>query len=226
MNTHPGFPYPLYLVISTADCLGKDPLWVAEEAILGGAGVIQLREKHLAFPGFLKLARRLKQVTDRHGVPLIINDNLAVAREINAFGIHVGNRDIPPTRIRRDWRPDCCIGYSVEYLWQLDTAEAARADYFGVSPVFNTPTKTDTVSEWGLDGIAALRKRATKPLVAIGGMNAANAQQVAEAGADSIAVVSAICGAASPREAAAGIRHAFSGDRHPPILSGKKADIK
>ncbi len=199
---HPDFPYPLYLVISSADCLGKDLLQVAEQALKGGVDIIQLREKRLINADFLKLARKLKRITDRHNVPLIINDNVEVAREVEAFGVHVGNQDTPPSQVKENWASAACIGYSIEYIWQLEKQEAHIADYLGVSPVFSTPTKTDTVTEWGTEGLSSIRKASSKPLVAIGGINLTNIKKVVEAGADSIAVVSAICGAKDPGQAA------------------------
>ncbi|SEL01847.1 thiamine phosphate synthase [Parapedobacter koreensis] len=196
------FPYHLYLVISEADCRGRDPLWVAEEAILGGVDIIQLREKHVATDVFLDKAAQLKQVTDRHRVPLIINDSLTVAMAVGAFGIHVGQQDTPPSEVRRVW-PDCqLLGYSIEQQEQLQSRETAAADCLGVSPIFSTATKTDTVTEWGIAGIRQLRGLTDKPLIAIGRMNAGNAREAIRAGADCIAVVSAICAADSPRKAA------------------------
>ncbi len=202
MPDRSAFPYLLYLVISAQNCRGRSLFSVAEEAISGGVDIIQLREKTLDHASFLRQALLLKEITDRYRVPLIINDNLAVAKAIGAFGIHVGNNDMPPSEVRRQW-PDCRnIGYSVEYLHQLETAETATADCLGLSPVFSTPTKTDTVTEWGLDGIARIRSLTDKPLIAIGNMNAQNAASVIRAGADSIAVVSAICAADQPQQAA------------------------
>jgi thiamine-phosphate pyrophosphorylase len=198
----PRFAYRLYLVISEACCPHRNYLEVAEEAIRGGVDIIQLREKGLPATDVIAKAKTLKKMTDRHGIPLIINDNLDVARHIGAFGIHVGSRDVSPTVIRESW-PQCrCLGYSVESLEQLEGAAAAAADYLAVSPVFRTETKTDTVTEWGLNGLATIRSMSTKPLVAIGHMNAGNAAAVTRAGADCIAVVSAICSAPDPREAA------------------------
>ena len=100
----------------------------------------------------------------RYGVPLIINDNLTVAQRAGAAGLHVGNHDLPPTQVRAQW-PGCgLLGYSIEYEAQLHTPEAAAADYLGISPVFRTPTKTDTVTEWGLAGVQAIRAATAKPL--------------------------------------------------------------
>lgn len=202
---HP-FQYRLYLVVAEENCGGKSMPALVEQAILGGVDIVQLREKKIADPELIKRALQLQEVLAKHNVPLIINDNLQVAMQVNAYGIHVGNTDLPPTQIKSLW-PTCnSIGYSIEYLTQLETAESQAADYLGISPVFATPTKTNTVTQWGLDGISKIRSLTTKPLVAIGNMNAGNAYDIIKAGADCIAVVSAICSAADPLKAAHEIR--------------------
>ena len=205
MDNH--FPYRLYLVVSEEACVGRDLLWVTEQAIKGGVDVVQLREKHLSSTDFTNSALRLKELLNKYNVPLIINDNIEVAKACNAAGIHVGNSDTPPSKIKQLW-PECgTVGYSIEYLEQLYTPEIEYSDYLGVSPVFSTLTKTDTVTEWGLEGILNIRALTSKPLVAIGSMNADNARNVIRAGADCLAVVSSICGAEDPAKAAEAIRN-------------------
>ncbi|MDI3320388.1 thiamine phosphate synthase [Pinibacter soli] len=200
------FPYRLYLVISEDACNGQPLNKVAEMAILGGVDIIQLREKFDTSEVFLKKAMSLQEVLYKYNVPLIINDNLDVARRSKAYGIHVGNSDLPPTVIREGW-PECqCLGYSIEYLKQLISKETLVSDYLGISPIFDTLTKRDTVTQWGLAGLRQIRGITDKPLVAIGNMNAQNAYDVMKAGADCLAVVSAICGAADPEKAAGEIR--------------------
>lgn len=200
------FPYRLYLVLSEADCHGKSYLDVAEQAILGGVDIIQLREKNLNNATFLERALRLQEVLVQYNIPLIINDNLEVALEAKAFGIHVGNNDLSPSYIRSVW-PDCqSIGYSIEYLHQLQNKECQFADCLGISPVFKTRTKQDTVTEWGLLGITQIRELTSLPLIAIGNMTADNTYEVIKAGADCIAVVSAICQAQDPMKAASLIK--------------------
>ena len=202
MKTSDSFPHKLYLVISESDCQGRSLLDVAQQAILGGVDIIQLREKVDHIDTFIKKAHALKEITDKYDIPLIINDNLQVAKRVQAQGIHVGNSDMQPTIIRKEW-PSCTyLGYSIEYLEQLQNAQATVSDYFGVSPVFRTATKPDTVTEWGLNGIRQIRELTTKPLVAIGNIHLGNAKSVMNAGADCIAVVSAICAAHHPEKAA------------------------
>ena len=199
------FPYKLYLVISEEACAGRDIAWVTEQAVLGGVAIVQLREKHKNTADFIAVALKLKRLLDSYNVPLIINDNIDVALAVNAAGIHVGNNDIQPSAVKQLW-PQCVIlGYSVEYIHQLSGDQIQYADYIGVSPVFSTPTKTDTVTEWGLKGISQIKTLTDKPLVAIGNINAENAYNVINAGAGCLAVVSAICAAHDPRKAAAAI---------------------
>ena len=203
MNVHPLFPYQLYLVISEADCKGASFLEVAEAAILGGVEIIQLREKNIDTELFFKKARLLKEITDKYQVPLIINDNVCVAELASSAGIHVGNHDAAPFYLRQQpFCQDKIIGYSVESLSQLQNEHVSVSDYLGISPVFTTPTKTNTITEWGLNGITQIRTLTEKPLVAIGNIGLKNAREVIRAGANCIAVVSAICGAYNPQKAA------------------------
>jgi len=203
------FPYKLYLVVSEEACRGRDILWVTEQAVKGGVDLVQLREKQKSVAEFTALAIRLKVLLDNYNVPLIINDNVEVAIAVGAHGVHVGNSDMPPSHIKQLW-PDCpLLGYSIEHLEQLSGTEVHYADHLGISPVFSTPTKTDTVTEWGLDGITQIRILTDKPLVAIGNVNATNARAVMKAGADCLAVVSAICAADDPRQAAIDILSAI-----------------
>jgi thiamine-phosphate pyrophosphorylase len=201
------FPYRFYLVLSEASCRETDFLDVAEQAVKGGVDIIQLREKTANTVEFLDKALRLQDRLSKYQVPLIINDNLDVAIQAGAYGIHVGNHDIAPQVIRSRWKDCPCLGYSIEYIEQLDSLDTQVSDCLGISPVFQTSTKTDTVTEWGIEGIETIRKRTDKPLIAIGNMNADNVYEVIKAGADCIAVVSAICSAENPFQAAYKIRN-------------------
>ena len=201
------FPYRLYLVISEQSCLHHNYIHVAEQAISGGVDIVQLREKNATTSAFIEKALRLQDVLHKHNVPLIINDNLEVAQKVNAYGIHVGNNDVKPSFIHSVWKECKSIGYSIEYLEQLQNEETKLADCLGISPVFNTTTKTDTITEWGLEGIRKIRTLSDKPLIAIGNMNTYTTYGAIKAGADCIAVVSAICGAQNPMKAAFEIKN-------------------
>ncbi|MGO3285869.1 MAG: thiamine phosphate synthase [Mesonia sp.] len=201
------FPYKLYLVISEEACLHDHFLKVAEQAVKGGVDLVQLREKETSTTAFQQKAFQLKEILDRYNVPLIINDNLEVAKKVEAFGVHVGRSDLPPTQILQKWKNINCLGYSIEDENQLYTKETEAADYLGISPVFKTPTKTDTITEWGLSGVRHIRSITQKPLVAIGLMKVENAQKVIKAGANCLAVVSAICASKNPAKAAEQLRN-------------------
>ncbi len=202
MPIHPDFPYPLYLVISEKDCVNMDWLQVAEEAILGGVDIIQLREKNLSHAAYLKKARALKKITDHYQVPLIINDAQDIAVEIQAWGVHVGLSDTQPLAIVEKYGDQLKIGWSLEYKNQLESPQMNATHHLGLSPIFKTDTKTNTVTTWGFEGIKEIKCLTDKPLIAIGGMNPSNARQAFEAGADSVAVVSAICSSTDPRKVA------------------------
>jgi len=193
------FDYPLYLVLSESNCLYFPWIEVARQAILGGVKVIQLREKECSTKEYLERAKKLKQLTDLHGVPLIINDSAQVAIESGAWGVHVGQNDIPPYEIIKMKNAPQCIGWSLEDEKQLqDKKNMDCVTYLGISPVFVTPTKRNTITEWGIDGLRKLRRETACPLVAIGGIKATNTSEILHAGADSIAVVSAICSSQNP----------------------------
>jgi len=192
----------LYLVTDRALCGGRPLEEVAALAVAGGAACVQLREKDLSTRAFVDLARSLKAVLAPLGAPLLINDRLDVALAAEADGVHVGQQDMPCEVVRRFLGPRAIIGLSVETWEDVERAQDQPVDYLGVSPVFPTPTKTDTKAAWGLEGIARIRAFSRHPLVAIGGLNAANAAQAVLAGAGGIAVVSAICASPDPRSAA------------------------
>ncbi|SMC27942.1 thiamine-phosphate diphosphorylase [Andreprevotia lacus DSM 23236] len=200
----------LYLVTDEAACNGRDLLDVVAEAVAGGVRCVQLREKHLGTTAFLARARAMKALLAPLGIPFIINDSIDIAMAVQADGVHVGQHDAHVTDIRHIW-PDAIIGLSVENPAQLQAATALDVDYLGISPLFATATKPDAAPPWGLDGLRHIRAQTTLPLVAIGGIDTDNAADVLAAGADGLAVVSAICSAPSPRAAAAALAASLSG---------------
>lgn len=192
----------LYLVTDRRLANGRALESIVAAAIAGGVSLVQLRDKHCATDELIALAERLLAVSAPRGIPLIINDRVDVALAVGADGVHLGQTDMPYTQARALLGPDKLIGLSVETLEQALAANALDIDYLGVSPIFSTPTKTDTQGQWGLAGLAELRAASPHRLIAIGGMHAGNAQAVIKAGADGLAVVSAICAAANPAQAA------------------------
>ncbi len=203
------FDWRLYLVTDRALAHPRHLEEVVVDAVRGGVTAVQLREKNCSAREFIGLAKHLKAVLPR-GVPLIINDRLDVALAAGADGVHIGQSDMPYEDVRRLAGADFLVGLSVESMEQALAAERLGATYLGISPVFATPTKTDTGEPWGLEGLRELRAKSKHVLVAIGGISAANARSVIDAGADGIAVVSAICGAPDPEAAARELRRAFS----------------
>ncbi|MFD2035321.1 thiamine phosphate synthase [Belliella marina] len=200
------FPYRLYLVTDEQACLGRDFFWVVEEAIKGGVDIVQLREKELSLDSFIQKAEKLKTLCDRYNVPLIINDNILVAAKVQSFGVHLGQSDEPLERVWELLGTNFPIGISVESMEDLEKPSSKKAWYLGVSPIFSTPTKEDTISEWGLEGLAKLRSLTNKKLVAIGNVKTQNAKEIISHGADCLAVVSGICSAVSPAVAAESFR--------------------
>jgi thiamine-phosphate pyrophosphorylase len=171
-------------------------------ALQGGATCIQLREKDASTRDFVEEAQRIKAVMAPFRASLIINDRIDVALAVGADGVHIGQQDMPCEIARKLMGPRALIGLSVETWEDVERAATLDADYLGVSPVFETPTKTDTKGHWGLEGLRRIKTATRLPLVAIGGLNTANAADVILAGADSIAVISAICAADDPYQAA------------------------
>lgn len=192
----------LYLVTDRDLSLGRDIEWVVSEAVKGGVSIVQLREKDCPTRKFVELARRLKALLSPLGVPLIINDRVDVALASDADGVHIGQSDMLYADARRLLGKDKVIGLSVETMEELYEANNLPGlDYVAASPVFSTATKTDTAKPFGLDGLKAVARESSLPVVAIGGMNRKTVANAKKCGADGIAVVSAIVSAESPKEA-------------------------
>jgi thiamine-phosphate pyrophosphorylase len=196
----------LYLVTDQSLTRGRLLADVVAAAVQGGVSCVQLREKHLGTRDFLAQALLLKTLLAPLRVPLVINDRIDIALACGAEGVHLGQSDLPVAEARKLLPPEVFIGWSVESMDEVLQSAALPVDYLGVSPVFATPTKTDTAPAWGLDGLARVRAATRLPLVAIGGIHAGNARNVLRAGADGLALVSALCAADDPQAAAAGIR--------------------
>jgi len=169
-----------------------------------------LREKTASTRDFVTLACALNDLLTPLGVPLVINDRIDVALACGAQGVHLGQSDMSPEHARRVLPPEVFIGWSVETPDDVQRAVSLPVDYLGVSPVFATPTKTDTAPPWGMDGLRQVRALTRLPLVAIGGIHVGNAAQVLAAGADGLALVSALCSADDPCAAAQAFQPFFA----------------
>jgi thiamine-phosphate pyrophosphorylase len=195
----------LCLVTDRTMLAGRRLTDVVAAAVQGGVTMVQLREKTIATRDFLELAHALKALLAPLGVPLLINDRLDIALAAGADGVHVGQDDMPVAILRQWLGPRAVIGLSITSLAQVAGDDVAQADYLGVGPIFPQSTKPDATSPIGLEGLAAVRRAVAKPIIAIGGVAKANAAAVHAAGADGLAVVSAIMTAADPCRAAAEI---------------------
>lgn len=191
----------LYLVTERSMLRGRDLTDVVMQAVEGGVTMVQLREKDISTREFIELAQALKSVLMRTRVPFIINDRVDVALAVDADGVHIGQSDMPYDIARRMLGSDKIIGLSVENFAEIEEANRLDVDYIGVSPVFATPTKTDTAMPFGLDGLREAVRRSLHPSVAIGGINMSNFRSVLSTGTNGIAVVSAIMDSDNPREA-------------------------
>lgn len=192
----------LYLVTDSTLCKGRTLQDVVAAAVRGGVTCVQLREKELGTREFVARAQALKSLLAPLNIPLVINDRIDVALACQADGVHLGQSDMPVDLVRKILPLQVFIGLSVENDQDIAQAIGMDVDYLGISPVFATPTKTDTQTPWGLAGLQRARAMTALPLVAIGGINAGNAAQVSHCGADGLAVVSAICAADDPASAA------------------------
>ncbi|EKO3454348.1 thiamine phosphate synthase [Vibrio fluvialis] len=198
-------PYTLYLVTDDQQDLST-LCRVVKQAIAGGVSLVQVREKQGDVRTFIERAAAVKAVLSGSGVPLIINDRVDVALAVDADGVHLGQSDMPATLARQLLGPDKLIGLSVENEQQFEQAQSLPVDYLGLSAIFATPTKTNTVKHWGLDGLNWAMARSRLPMVAIGGLNTSNIGAVAQTGVQGIALVSAISHAPDPQQAARDLR--------------------
>lgn len=214
MNTHRILPdqLRLYLVTDQPSLRGRQLLDVVRAAVQGGVSCVQLREKSLCTRDFVAQALAVKALLSPLDVPLVINDRIDVALACQAQGVHLGQSDMPVTIARQMLPPEVFIGLSVENPGDVERAAAQAVDYLGVSPIFATPTKTDTAPPWGLEGLRQVRAMTDLPLVAIGGIHLTNALDVLQAGADGLAVVSAICSTDDPALAAQSLRQLIAAD--------------
>lgn len=197
----------LYLVTDRDLGRGRALADVVQQAIAGGVTAVQVREKEIGARAFIQEARAVQEVLAGTGVPLYINDRVDIALAVEADGVHVGQDDLPVAEARRLVGPKMLVGVSVATEEEARQALADGADYVSVSPVFLTPTKPDAEKDVGLQGVTRIRRALPDtPVLAIGGIDPSNARAVVEAGADGVAVVSAIMSVDDPTEASRRIR--------------------
>lgn len=181
----------LYAVTDRAWAGEKSLYRQIEEALKGGVTLLQLREKNLSEQAFQEEAVAVRDLCHDYQVPLIINDNVEVAKKSGADGVHVGITDAPVAEIRREMGEGFIIGATAKTVEQAREAEAAGADYLGVGAVFPSPTKTEAI-RITKEQLVEIRQSTSLPIVAIGGIGYANLGELAGSGVDGVAVVSAI----------------------------------
>jgi thiamine-phosphate pyrophosphorylase len=205
------FPKGIYLVADTGLLPDRAQLLnVIRLALAGGIASVQLRAKALSLAQFTALAREVQGLTQAAGIPLIINDAWEVALAIGADGLHIGQGDLPYQEARACLGNTAIIGLSVEHLNQVEQAFYPGLDYVAASPVFSTPTKTDTAPALGVKGLSFLVDHSPIPVVAIGGINLTNVGEIARYGGHAAAVVSAICAADDPLSATRDLVNTFN----------------
>ncbi|SHN87374.1 thiamine-phosphate pyrophosphorylase [Geodermatophilus obscurus] len=214
------FDPTLYLVTDTALSAPRPVADVVRAAVAGGVTTVQVRDKTASRRELLELTRAVQAaLADRPDVALWVNDALDVALLAGADGVHVGQDDLPPAEVRALLGPGRLLGFSVSSVAELDVARALPAgtvDLVGIGPVWTTPTKPDAGGALGPDGVRALAAAARAAgcsTVAIGGIDAARAAEVAATGVDGVCVVSALCTAPDPAAAARRLRAAIEGVR-------------
>lgn len=188
---------------------GRSLTDIVAAAARGGVTMVQLREKTATTRDFLEQARALKQLLTPLNIPLIINDRTDIALAVDAEGVHVGQTDMPLEQVRALTGPGKIIGLSITNAQQIMREDAATADYLGIGPLYLQQTKTNASTPLGVEGFRALRALTKKPVMAIGGMKADNCAPVLAAGADGVAVVSAIVSADDPEQAARAFARLF-----------------
>ncbi|TCM83540.1 thiamine phosphate synthase [Rhodovulum steppense] len=179
-------------------------------AVRGGATAVQLRDKQAEDAAMIAQARRLRALLAPLGVPLIVNDRLAVALAARADGLHIGQSDGDPLRMRAALGPVAILGLSIETGAQLAALPPGAVDYLGVGPVRATATKPDHAAPLGMDGLARIVRAAPVPAVAIGGVGAPDIPALKHMGCAGIAVVSAIASAPDPEAAARNLAQTWS----------------
>lgn len=175
---------------------------VVEQAVQGGVTHVQLREKSADPQIILQMGYELKKILDRYSVPLIINDHVEIAKVLDAAGVHVGQEDMPYMQAREMLGPRKIIGLSVTTLAEAQSANQWDVDYLGVGPIFTTTTKLDAAPVLGVQGLREIRASSHHPLIAIGGITHKNCVEI-NTMVEGVAVVSALCAASDPKQAAA-----------------------
>ncbi|PWR72198.1 thiamine phosphate synthase [Methanospirillum lacunae] len=194
--------YELYVVTDEELSHGVSHVEIARQAVAGGADVIQLRDKKLPGRDLFRIACDIRAVTAGSGALFIVNDRLDIALASNADGVHIGKQDLPLSVIRPLAPSPFIIGVSVSSVEQAKVSEEEGADYVAISPVFSTGSKHDAGPGLGLGLVREISEAVSIPVIGIGGIHADNAGNIFRAGADGVAVISAVVSQPDITEAA------------------------
>ncbi len=203
------FDLTLYLVTDSELNTARSLPDAVEQAIIGGVTLVQLREKTASSRDFYEQAREVKAVTDRYGIPLIINDRVDIALAVDAAGVHLGQEDIPASAARKILGPEKIIGVTAKTLPQALSAEKDGADYLGCGAMYVSSTKPGALP-MSRETLREILAAVHIPVVAIGGINERNVQEIIPLGVNGAAVVSAIIGQKDIAAAAAELRRMIS----------------
>lgn len=184
--------YSLYLITDRYLTGSKEFYSSVRRALQGGVTILQIREKDATSEEFYSIGLKLREIADEFNVPLIVNDRLDIALAINADGVHLGQGDLPLGVVRRLLGPGKILGYSVTNPQEARYGERNGANYLGAGPVFSTDSKKDAPNPIGIEGLREIKQSVSIPVVAIGGVNITNLNEVKETGVDGISVISAI----------------------------------
>jgi thiamine-phosphate pyrophosphorylase len=205
--------FPTLCLIADAEALsGREALPLVRQAVNGGVDLVQLRGKTWSGREFLDISLKLSRFLRPKKIPLIINDRVDIALACGADGVHLGQDDLPLQQARKILGKNRIIGISVSNAKEAEEAEREGADYVGLGPIFPTHSKQTPLSPLGIKGLRKVRRAIRIPILAIGGINARNSVGLLEAGADGIAVISAILGAPNIRAAAEALKKAVDPD--------------
>lgn len=202
--------YSLYLVTDRMLMRTKTLGEAVEQAVIGGCTMVQLREKEILSLDFYVLASEMKEITDRYGIPLIINDRIDIAMAVGAAGVHIGQKDIPADIARKVIGKDMLLGVSAVSAAEAVNAAKAGADYLGVGAMFPTGTKPDA-GFVSMEELGRIRKAVDIPIVVIGGISKENAMLFQPMGIDGLAVVSAVIAQPDIKKSAADLKSLFFG---------------
>jgi thiamine-phosphate pyrophosphorylase len=203
--------FDLYLVTDRTQTRGRDLLWVLERALEAGVRAVQLREKDLSGKDLFQLADKTRELCDRYGAQLFVNDRVDVALAVDAAGVQLGKTSIPIEAARILLGPRKLIGFSAHSLEESRVAQQGGTDFVLFGPVYFTASKAQYGMPQGLEALKKIVEKIAVPVYAIGGIKTASIIDARRTGAKGVALISAIIGANDPKGAAASMMELLRG---------------